>query len=243
MGRIANSPRCRSLAARRVGIAVLSCVCFSGCREKPDQAAVEYNGAAFFTRRIGFYERQFPETRVTNLQQVFLGTDAPYSDRWHHYFLRFGGDAGFKSSFFEKYVFPSGRITNRIVTGEIVMLNAKPFPDQKGTLGRIICTKTHLVDTGWMVKWYSEEQVQEIFREAGQKIPPAPDPIPPPSEVSFVEKPLLHIRVENYFGDITLNWGLGKAAGKYLMLLTFAVGAIVAVLLCLLGWRKWGRRD
>jgi len=28
------------------------------------------------------------------------------------------------------------------------MLNAKPFPNQKGELGRIICSKTDTVDTG-----------------------------------------------------------------------------------------------
>lgn len=218
---------------------MLLCVCISGCQAKADQAVVEYDGAAFFARRIAFYERQFPGAVVTNLQQVFVGTEVPYSERWHHAFLRFGKYAGFKKSFFEKYVFVPAHLTNRAVLGEVRFLNAEPFPDQKGKMGRIIVSKTTRIDTGWLVKWYPEEEVQQIFRDADQIIPKAGAPIPPPYEVTPPTRPPLLVRVEEYFGDITKNWGLGTAAGRYLMWATFGMAGIVAAVLVAI---LWGRR-
>jgi hypothetical protein len=123
--------------------------------------------------------------------------------------------------------------------GEIFMLNAEPFPDQTGRLGRILCSKTDLVDSGWTLKWYPEEKVQQIFREVGQTIPKPPGPIPPPYDLPSPSRPPLGQRIEDYFGNITSNWGIGRMAGTYLMWATFALIVIGAIVLCLLGWRKW----
>jgi len=72
---------------------------------------------------MAFYERQFPDIRITNLQQVFAGTVTPYSERWHHKFLAFGKHAGFKSSFFE--VLPSLALGKALV--EITLSGCKTF--------------------------------------------------------------------------------------------------------------------
>lgn len=222
----------------RVWLALLSCIFVSGCRVKPDQALEEYNGASFITRVVAFYERQNPNVRLTNLHQAFDATGTPYPARYHHYFRAFGKHSGFRNSIFEKYVFVFPPITNRAVMGEIVLLNAQPFPDQKGKNGRIICSKTPLVDDGWMVKWYSEEEVKEFFRAAGQSIP-KPVPMPPPTDLAPSSRPPLPVRVEEYFGDITENLGMGTNAGKYLMWITFTLAAVVLTVLGLIGWRKW----
>lgn len=214
------------------------CVFVGSCSEQPDQALEEYNGASFLSKVIGFYERRFPDVPFTNLQQAFLATGTPYPDRYHHYFQTFGKDAGFKNSIYEKYVVVALRFTNHAVSGEIVLLNAQPFPNREGKYGRMIISKTPLVDTGWDFKWYPEEQVQQIFTEAGQSIPKAV-PMPPPSGLPPVQRPPLRVRVEEYFGDITRNWGLGTEAGKYLMWACFGFTAILAFVLVAI---FWGRR-
>jgi len=211
----------------------------TGCRDGPDQAAVEYDGAAFFAKRIGFHERQFPNIRITNLQQVFVGTEVPYSERWHYQFLRFGKHAGFEASFFEKYAFVEHPFTNSAIVGEIALLNSEPFPDRQGRLGRMLLSKTTLSSDGWMIKWYPEDQIQEMFRAAGQSIPKPPGPIPPPYALVPPQPPPLPARVEKYFEDIAANYGPGRAGGKPLMWITFTLVMVVVFLLSWLGWRKW----
>ncbi len=223
----------------KLWLACLLCALASGCREKPDQTSEEYNGASFIAKVVGFHDRQFTNAPATNLQQAFVATHWPYPERYHQYFRAYGKHAGFKSSLFEKYVFVPARFTNNSVMGEIVLLNAEAFPNRNGKLGRMIISKTDLVDTGWMVKWYPEEQVREIFRAAGQKIPDPPGPIPPPHEILPLPPPPLPARVEKYFEDIAANYGPGRAGGKPLMWITFTLVMVVVFLLSLIGWRKW----
>ena len=219
----------------RVWLGFLLCVLVVGCREKPDQVAVEYNTAGFLLSQIQFYENQFPNVPMTNLQQVLTGVGVPYPARWHHQLRSFGKYAGFQNSLCEKYVFIPNRFTNRVIGGEIVLLNAEPFPDQKGKAGRIIFSKWRPGWDGWMSKWYPEQQVQQIFREAGQSIPKAV-PLPPPSELPPPYQPPLRARVEGYFVGVTRNLGLGTGAGILLMYITFGVLGMVALVFVAIFW-------
>jgi hypothetical protein len=238
MGRMSSIPRFACLKDRNIWLALVVCTFVVGCRERPDQTVEEFNGAAFVMKQLSFYERHLPNTPITNLQQVFATLQTPYPSRYHYAFRAFGKHAGFKNSLFEKYVLVTKGFSNQIVKGTVAMLNAEAFPDRNGQYGRMICSKTDMFDSGWDVRWYSEEQVQKIFREAGQSIP-EPVHMPPPPDLQPPPRQPLGVRVEEYFGDITRNWGLGTEAGKYLMWACFGFAAILAFVLVAI---FWGRR-
>ena len=208
-----------------------------GCRERPSQLTEEYNVAGYFVSRMGSYENRFPGAPITNLQEVVERTSTQYPARWHHELRAFGKDAGFTNSIFEKYVFTQTPFSNHVVGGDIVLLSAEPFPDRDGEYGRMIFSKWRAGWDGWMFKWYPEEQVQEFFREAGQRIPKAV-PMPPLSDLPPPYKPPLRSRVTTYFEDITRALGLGTALGRYLMWLTFGLVVVVGILVCWFGLRK-----
>lgn len=131
-------------------LALLFCVSVLGCWEKPSQVAEEYNLAGYFVSRMGSYENRFPNAPITNLHEVLERSGTPYPAEWHHKLRSFGKHAGFKNSLFEKYVFVPTRFSNEVVHGDIVLLNAEPFPDRNGKYGRIIFSKWKPGWDGWM---------------------------------------------------------------------------------------------
>ena len=57
---------------------------------------------------------------------------------WHDRFRRFGKRAGFKNSIYEKYIFFPPGMRSKGLPGEVVMMNAMPYPGPEGELRRTI---------------------------------------------------------------------------------------------------------
>lgn len=207
-----------------------------GCREKPAQIADEYSGAGVIMLVLALYEAEFPTTSITNLSQAFEGTKTPYPARWHYLYRDYGTHAGFKNSIYEKYVVLSPGIRHPSVDGDIVLLNAEPFPNREGTSGRLIFFRKGKGYEAWRVEWYTERQVQQIFHDNGITIP-KPASMPAPANLPQLDPEPINVKVQQYFNDVARNYGLGHS-GELLMYATLALLAIPTLLLILLGWRR-----
>jgi hypothetical protein len=126
-----------------------------------------------------------PGTPVTNLAQAFADLDVDYPHTWHRQFKAFGKHAGFTNSFFEKYIFFPPGITNYWIDGELLFMNAKPYPGPRGEVMRTVISKGGKV---YYHQVFLEERVQQIFKEASIAIPkvtPMPA-VPAPPEAKRV---------------------------------------------------------
>src|SRR5207247_4597811 len=138
------------------------------------------------------------------------------------------------------YVFLPPGVTNRWVQGELIFMNAKPFPDSRGELTRMIISRVGRSYSQFRYASYPEFQVQEIFKDAGIDIPKPPTtPEPPPArpgtllpEVSFRD------RAFTYIDALAMDFGIKSwvlhAAVYGLM---FTVAAVLLLILCLPGRR------
>ena len=186
---------------------------------------------------LRFHETEFPGVRVTNVSQLYYDRDYPHG--LEEIFRAFGKHAGFKNSFYEKYVFPSPGITNRLLGGEIVALNAQPFPDRQGTLGRMVVSKIAPDDETYRLKWISEKDIREIFAQAGVEIPKPvsmPSPSKPPAEPGAKEfEPSPFSGITTAIDNFASIYGLNGPAIRHAFL------AFVACLLLLSGLWLWRR--
>jgi hypothetical protein len=103
-----------------------------GCGLQPMQIEVEDEAAASIFPKVNLYLVD-TNTSITNIAQIYAEVNLASDHRSHPWrfqkkFQRFGKYAGFKNSFYEKYVFLPRGTTSSIVGGEIVFLNAQPFP-------------------------------------------------------------------------------------------------------------------
>jgi hypothetical protein len=213
------------------------CAALPGCTSGSKQIREEKTCARFLARILAFYEDKYPNTAATNLQQIFESTQTPYPKHWHYRFQKFRQHAGFQNSFYEKYVIVSLRLPTNIVPGQVYLMNAQPFPNEKGEKGRLLLFKTQVGRGDWQIEWFPEKVLQRFFREAGQNIP-KPSVVPSFPDLPSYEEPPFSSRMQDFFGDVTANLGLGTASGKYLMYATFGLLTIGAVLVILLGVRK-----
>jgi hypothetical protein len=119
------------------------------------------------------------------------------------------------------------------------LLNAEPFPDREGKYGRIIFSKWKQGWDGWMFKWYPEDQVQEIFRSAGQRIPdavlmPSPGALPPEHKPSYP----LSTRIRAFFEDLASTYGPGRAFWLPAMFLCGFIVLMVVIFLFIWDGRR-----
>jgi hypothetical protein len=159
------------------------------CREKVAQISIEQRMALGLVYLLGPYETQHPGLELTNVSQLYANAGAGYPYPEGKLLRQFGTYAGFTNSIYEKYVFTSANARPKTAQGELILLNALPFPNGDGTLGRMAISKAAPGAGGYRIMWYSEHQVERIFREAGITIPksrpmPSPPPEPPPDETS-----------------------------------------------------------
>jgi hypothetical protein len=152
-----------------------------GCGTRDPQITLEHRLAYGISVSLKGYEFDHPGIPVTNLAQIYEGWNRGYPYGLHQRFKKFGKYAGFKDSIYEKYIFPVG-LSNRIDREEILFLNAQPFPDRDGKLGRIVISKVGDGQENHRLKWTEEQRIQQIFQEAGIPEPkPVPMPLPPPA--------------------------------------------------------------
>src|SRR5690349_11203506 len=110
------------------------------CAPKESQESAENRAAHDIIAVLQMYDIDHPGVRVTNLAQLFSTPGMHYPYTWHERFEKFGRHSGFSASVYEKYVFPSPGITNRLFPGEVLFLNARPYPGPSGP-GRMIASK------------------------------------------------------------------------------------------------------
>jgi len=132
------------------------------------------------------YTYEHPGIRITNLPQVFIAAEQGYPQQWHGRFETFGKQAGFTNSFYEKYAFFSPGITNPWMEGELVLMNARPYPGPEDKLLRNVVSRS---GNRYFRQSLSETAIQRFLKESSVAEPkpvpmPPPPPDPPPDETS-----------------------------------------------------------
>jgi hypothetical protein len=210
----------------------------TACVRDAERTQAEARTARDIIRCLDIYALSHRDSRPTNLFQVFAGVNYDYPYSLHERFSRFGERKGFSNSFYEKYVFPPPGVTNRFmgVFGEVLLLNAEPYPDQQRVLQReVIC----LTSNGHALVTLTEDLVEKVFSEAGQQIPkplvmPAPPPAPPEGDY---KEPFSHKRYKFFYG---LAQALGVGGQNWFLVQNAALALIAIVLFSGLFW--WSRR-
>jgi hypothetical protein len=211
----------------------------AGCTPKRTQYQAEGRTALDIITFLKVYELRHPEMRPTNLFQVFVGVNKHYPHFLHDRFVPFGVQAGFTNSFYEKYVFPAPGVTNRLIKGEVLLLNAEPYRDGYGDLVREVISKT---SDGYQRNTLSERTVQELFKEASAKIPdPTPMPAPPTAPAADRYEDDAARRTSRFFVRLAEYLGLDGRTGWILQYATLGLG-IVAIAALLVWSRPFSRR-
>jgi hypothetical protein len=179
---------------------------------------------------VGLYEAKFPGVTITNLEQVYRGLNREYPHSAHDDFRPYGKHAGFKTSFFEKYVFfPPGN-TSHVAQGEVHFMNAQPFPLRGSGMGRRVVRR----NARFAMK---EERVQQMLAEDGLK-PLAlgtislPPPRPPEPEIPF------QFRIQEKFWRACGKLGLSLEATANLWRVAVFSPILLLGLLGLWFWRS-----
>ena len=195
---------------------------FSGCRLHEEQDTVESKTIFQIIKALQNYEIDHPQDRVTNLVQLFEASGKPYPNFWHEEFSRYGKNAGFKRSIYEKYIFFSPGITNRLFEGELFLMNARPYPGPGGERKRNIVSKI-----GHQFYWRTlqESAVQRIFQEAGIA-EPKPIEMPAPNQTSGSNAERWFVSSQRYFRDVAWKMGIGPAAW-WIVALAYALGFLL----------------
>jgi len=175
-----------------------------GCQKTEKQPEMEARAGREIERLLGLYEA-LGNPRPTNLAQVYLTLKMSYPHEWHQNFRELGWRAGFSNSFYEKYVFLPGGVTNRLIVGEIIMMNAHPYEGIGQSKRRLIFSK---LGTRYGSKELPETLVQDLFREAGISEPKAVTlPAPPPAPPNIDRRNPFHVEMSNAL------LGLGRGLG------------------------------
>jgi len=217
-----------------------------GKHERSRQYELESLTTATIQKFLDFGEERFTEKPLTNVIQVFEIMDLTSAHRAHPYvlqqrFRKFGANAGFKNSIYEKYVLVPSGLGDRSIKGEMIFISAQPFPDLDGQRVRMVIWKAGKQD--YRSSKLREERVQEMFRTLNKKIP-EPPPMPPPSPPPDFELsiPPLSKSIELYFRDIAGGLGIGRGSWWILLsLVGFGVVAVGTILFFFVGWRRWKR--
>jgi hypothetical protein len=192
-------------------ICVVVACCVSGCgiRERQERIAAESEAGARLVKLFWLYEDQFPTQPRTNLAGLFDTVGTGYPSDLHERFRRFGRNAGFSNSFYEKYVFVPPGISNAVTGGEMILMSAASFPEEDGREVRVVIFRNGFGYDGWGQKWLPEEVVREIFATAKVEFP---KPVPLPRQaVEARYSQNLWQRIQTESGDWARFLGLGRS--------------------------------
>lgn len=221
---------CLSFAAIVIGL--LCC----GCERREKQYTAEGQTALQIIRLLEHHHVEYQGVTVTNLSQLTDMWNRGYPHFWHRRFGRFGKHKGFTNSFYEKYLFfPSG-LTNQLFDGELVLMNAQPYPDPDGTLERSV-----IIRTGESFHWrtISEERIQRFFKELGIPEPkptPMPPPPPAPPEVEYREP--LSTKIERFYSRLAESFGVDGDKWRIFRDMTVAAVFLLTAGCVFLIWRS-----
>jgi len=206
----------------------------TGCRRKEKQFTAEAQTARSIMLLLEWHELEKPGVRATNLAHVFADINKLYPYDWHQRFKRFGKYAGFQNSIFEKYVFlPPGK-TNRYVDGEIIAVNAQPYPSPDGP-ERIIISRVGPGPKQYRYYSYKEERIPGIIGDIPK---PQPMPAPPPAPPEIREHAPILDRISGYFFGFTQANGIDH---RVAVVLWYGLLSLPAILVIGLGCWLWRR--
>jgi hypothetical protein len=95
----------------------------------------------------------------------------------------YGKHGGFTNSFYEKYIFFAPGLRNPGFSGELLFMNAKPYPGPHGKMQRQIVSQG---GPQFYMITRDEDYVQKMFQQMGIREPKAdPMPTPPPAASRF----------------------------------------------------------
>lgn len=178
----------------------------AGCEPRQKQFEVEARTVFGLIKMLESYELEHPGVPITNLSQVFSGLEREYPHNWHKQLNAFGKFAGFTNSFYERYVFfPSG-VTNSRIGGELVCMNAIPYPAPYNEMNRSLVAKA--ANRYFRVP-LREEQIQHLLKEAN--IPePKPVPMPAPPAPPATEPMAFSTKVSRFFMRLAGYLGISE---------------------------------
>jgi hypothetical protein len=220
---------------------------WTGCRQRRSQITEEYEAARAVANMLQIYEWDHPNMPITNLLQAAQALPKGYPHGLHNKFKRFGKHAGFKNSFYEKYVFlPPGmtspvapRFLRGLFEGELVFMNAQPFPNSERKLGRILVSRPGNTYQEYRLRWLEEEHVQQMFREIGIHIP-KPTPMPPPPKAPRDPYAVpWHVEVSVAFDKLAEYLGM-EGKGHVLRNVSYALVIVSSISFTL--WIWWRSR-
>jgi hypothetical protein len=151
----------------------------SACRHREQQYEIEARTINGILRLLDDYSFEFPDTRVTNLAQIFAASGQDYPHGWHRGLIKFGKHAGFTNSFYEKYVFFPPGMTNRWMEGELLLMNAQCYPGPGADLLRDVLSRS---GNRYSHRTLAETAIQRFLKESGIAEPKPVPMAPPPSE-------------------------------------------------------------
>ncbi len=140
------------------------------------------------------------DTPITNLAQTFSNIRHSYPYKEHYDLKRYGRPAGFTNSLEEKYTFFWPRFTHELVEGEVICINAEPFPKRQEGLHRVYIARS---GDNYIARLLPEETVARVLREAKPTVVPtanAKPPPPAPPEVQEYIHPSMNEDTSDLFG-------------------------------------------
>lgn len=210
------------------------------CGRTPEQRLAEYRSIQHARDLVQMHSLLYSNQLPTNLQQVYEGHfDRPYPYGWHKDFKNYGKHAGFKTSFFEKYVFFPPGSTSQIARGELVMMNSHPFPIAKRKLGRFVVLKQ---GASFSHTEFDEDLIQKMLKEERIKpydLPAFPPPPPEPPRMRFPGEPPEWVYQMNLFFDrVSEGIGLGSRHGWILRNVSAGILVFIGLSAVWFLWRQ-----
>lgn len=210
----------------------------NSCARLSSQETMEGQTISTVNRWVRMYLLDQPGATITNLEQVYTGLPQRYPHTLHEAFGRYGKHAGFSNSFFEKYVFFPPGTTSALAGGEVVFMNAQPFPlnSEKG-IGRYVVLK----DASVRMRSLNEKTIQSMLIEEGIKPLPL-GTISPPPKWERPPKDSFRTIAFNKFVSICESFGLSLDMAANLWRVVVFSPILLLVLFGLWFWRSRHRR-
>jgi hypothetical protein len=212
--------------------------CLAGCGrwEREERAVLERAAAGRLHKSLWLHEAQFPDHPRTNLTTVFQELGVEYPSDLHEKFRRYGREAGFTNSIFERYLFTPGGISNEVLKGEIILMGAKPYVNEGERLVRIALVRNGPGYEGWSFNEFNEDQVQQSFKDAGVEMPPPRPPVAsaPIAREGFQPRVSFAAKVRRFFQNVAYYYGPGRFFWFPMMLI--CIGSVLFVVILLIIW-------
>jgi hypothetical protein len=186
---------------------------------------VEHKAAQRLHTFFWLHEATFTNAPRRSLSDMVRELGAEYPADLHEKFRMFGRDAGFTNSLYERYFFVPPGISNEVIKGELVLLNASPYLNERSELVRMAIIRRVPGYEGWSYGEFPEALLQRLFHEAGVALPKARQANAAPTAInktngqqSISRAIQIHFRnMARYLGMGTGSWWLLLLAGTAIL--------------------------